>query len=306
MNQPRKALATFTESSQVERPNECPGPRVSIIMLTMNRHRYLSAAISSVRDQSFSNWELIVIHDGLDEKTTSTMAAWCARDSRIRYFHRTTPGNIANAMNFALARCTGDYVSVLDDDDTWIHNDKLQLQISLLEDNKSLVAVGGGAIVIDKEGIETMRYKKPSCPQQCVRRALLANPLIHSTVLFRKESALAIGGYDDTLPDYQDWDFCLKLMRRGEVTNLPYYFATYRVWDGSSSTQHTKTNAWSGLIIVNRHGWSFPGYVPALSVSICYLVYSLLPAWIRRGTFHSLSHFKKRFFSAPTDELSKS
>ena len=56
-----------------------------------------------------------------------------------------------------------------------------------------------------------MRYLKPENDEQIKRRALMANPLAHSTTLYRRESALGTGGYDETLAGFQDWDLWLKL-----------------------------------------------------------------------------------------------
>jgi glycosyltransferase involved in cell wall biosynthesis len=269
---------------------------VSVIMLTMSRPQYLDAAIESVRQQSFPAWELIIVHDGTDPRIAPVVRLWVERDPRIRYFHRPVPGNIADGMNYGIAQGRGRYIAVLDDDDAWIHPEKLRLQVGRLEQDPGLVAVGGGAVVVDGDGREKMRYLKPSEPGECSRRALFANPLIHSSVLYRKSAAEAVAGYDRHLAEYADWDFCLKLMRFGAVANLPEYFATYRIWPGGSSSRHRRT-ARSAMVIINRHGGYFLGHKLALLAGACHLAYSYLPAWMQRCSDQRLSRLKKRLFS---------
>jgi glycosyltransferase involved in cell wall biosynthesis len=270
---------------------------VSVIMLTMSRPQYLDPAIESVRKQGFADWELIIVHDGTDPRIAPVVQSWVERDPRIRYFHRPIPGNIADGMNYGIARSRGRYIAVLDDDDAWIHPEKLRLQIDRLEQDPSLVAVGGGAVVVDGAQREVMRYKKSSDPEECRRRALVSNPLIHSTVLFRKDTALEIGLYDVGLAGYQDWDLWLKLMRRGNIMNLPEYFATYRVWNGGGSSRNVMANAWSAVRIVNRHGGHYRGYVVALAANLGYMMFASLPGGVRRRSYQSLSRIKKRLFS---------
>jgi glycosyltransferase involved in cell wall biosynthesis len=270
---------------------------VSVIMLTMSRPQFLDAAIESVRQQSFTDWELIIVHDGTDPRIAPVVRPWVGRDRRIRYFHRPVPGNIADGMNYGIAQSHGRYIAVLDDDDAWIHPEKLRLQVDRLEQDQHLVAVGGGAVVVDGDGQEKMRYLKPSEPEECSRRALFANPLIHSSVLYRKNAAEAVACYDHDLAEYADWDFCLKLMRFGAVANLPEYFAAYRIWSGGSSSRHRRT-AQSAIIIINRYGRYFRGRKLALLVGSCYLAYAYLPAWLRGRSDQTLSRLKKRVFSA--------
>jgi len=96
-----------------------PPPRVSVLMLTYNRPQFIGKAIQSILAQEFQEWELLVVHDGPNEEIPVAMEEWQKRDSRIHYFQRIIPGNIAEASNFGLAHARGEYIAVLDDDDYW-------------------------------------------------------------------------------------------------------------------------------------------------------------------------------------------
>jgi len=265
-------------------------------MLTMDRPQYVSPAIASVAGQTFSEWELIVVQDGPDPRIAPLVAECARRDPRVRFFQRPEVGNIANALNFAIRQSRGEFLAILDDDDAWIEPRKLELQLAALRRSPELVAVGGGAVVVDGQGLETMRYQRSADPRECAQRALVANPLIHSTVLYRRAAAESVGFYDDSLPGYQDWDLWLKLMKHWQVTNISEYLATYRVWNGGGSSTKILGNAWSAVRIAVRHR-EYPRAGIALLTGIAYMIFALLPSPIRRRFYQTLTRGKKRLFS---------
>lgn len=272
-------------------------PVVSVLMLAVNRPQFIDTAIGSLRAQDFAAWELLIIHDGDDMRIKESVGPWLRKDSRIRYFHRQTMGSMANAWNFGGTQARGEFIGILDDDDAWLHPNKLRMQIACLGADPGIACVGGGAIVVDGKGKEVMRYLKPLQSDACRERALLANPLIHSTVVFRKRAAATVGWYDESLHGYMDWDLWLKIMRYSRVTNLAEYFATYRIWDEGGSSRNVMSNAWSALRIVNRHRRFFPRYPSALMVTLSYLAFALLPGGIRKRSYQGLSRLKKRLFA---------
>lgn len=284
----------FENNQVVERDHDSAS--VSIIMLTIDRPQFIGSAIESVLCQSFKSWELLIVHDGVDPRIEPAVRPWMKKDSRIRYLHRSEKKNIANAINYGILNSRGKYVAILDDDDAWIHPHKIRLQVECLDSRPEVACVGGGAVVVDGSGKELMRYKKPMDDLGCRRNALLANPVIHSTVMFRRNAAEIMGFYDDTLQGYQDWDLWLKIMKRWEIANLSEYFTTYRVWDGGGSSRNVQNNAWSEFRIINRHRGYYPHYSSALVASTLYLCFALLPKNARKKSYQVMSKIKKRLF----------
>ena len=266
-------------------------------MLTFNRPQFIGRAIQSVAAQTFQGWELLVVQDGDNEQIAEQMGQWMEREPRIRYFHRLEPGNIANACNFALARALGDYIAILDDDDYWATPDKLVKQISFLDQHPEYVGCGGGVIVIDERGSPTMSYLKQQQDDDIKRNALYANPMAHSTTMFRKASANAVHGYEESLEGFQDWDLWLKLGKVGKLYNFPEPFLYYTIWSGGGSFLQTKANTRSAIRVVKRHWGQYPGSWLALGMAYLYHWYAHLPVGIKRSTFSMLSRMKKRIFS---------
>jgi len=272
-------------------------PRISVLMLTFNRPQFISKAIESILAQQFSDWELVVVHDGPNQEIPVIMHDWEKRDSRIRYFQRAIPGNIAEASNFGLAQARGEYIAVLDDDDYWACSDKLSRQIEFLDKNPDFCCCGGGVIVVDPTGREQMRYLKVEQDDRIKRQALMANPLAHSTVLYRREAALKVGGYDETLAGFQDWDLWLKLGKLGKLYNFPDYLLNYRIWPGSGSLQQSKRNTESALRITRRHRRDYAGYRVAVTMAMFYHGYAHLPLGVQKFSYSFLSRLKKSVFS---------
>ena len=272
-------------------------PRVSVLMLTFNRPQFLSRAIESIRSQTFEAWELLIVHDGPNEESAAILHDWESRETRLRYFRRFTPGNIAQANNFGLSQARGEYIAILDDDDSWRVPDKLDRQVRFLDQHADYVACGGGAVCIDLEGRETFRYLRPEQHTAIVHNALIANPMVHSTVMYRRAAAEQVGFYDESLSGFQDWDLFLKLARHGHLYNFQDHFLTYQIWQGGGSFSAQRGNTRSAVQIVRRHGPYYRGYPLALLLAWSYYLYARLPLWFRKVTFLSLTHAKKAIFS---------
>lgn len=267
-------------------------------MLTYNRPQLIGRAIESVVAQDFTDWELLVVQDGNNEFTLRTMEEWTRRDPRVRHFHRSKGGNIADATNHGLRHAQGEFGAILDDDDYWACPDKLSRQVAFLDANPDYAACGGGVIVVDSEDRETLRYQRPLTDEAIRRSALIANPFAHGTGMYRLKLVEKIGWYDVSLEGFQDWDVWLKLGQLGKLCNFPEPLLCYRVWTGSGSFGASKGNTRSAIRIVKRHREAYPGFLPAISLAYAYHAYNHTPLWFRRGTYETLQRAKKALFSA--------
>ena len=273
-------------------------PRVSILMLTYNRPQMIGRAISSIRAQSFTDWELIIVQDGSLPDTGRILQQWIEREPRIRYFPRGTVGSIAEASNFGLDQARGEYVAILDDDDYWSRPDKLQRQIDFLDRHPEHVACGAGYIIVDENESPIAEYLKPG-PDDAIRaRALLANPIVNSTSLFRRVVNGAPVRYDTSIRQFADWDFWLTMGAMGKLYNFPEHMAHYALWDGGSSFRNQRGNARAAIRIVCKHRRAYRRFSLALLLAGLYFCYSWLPLPVRRYSYESLSALKKALASS--------
>lgn len=106
-------------------------PKVSIIMPVYNAEKYVSEAIESVRNQSYENWELIIVDDGSIDRSPEIIDAYSRKDPRIKSLHQKKQG-VSMARNFALCQTHGEYVTFIDSDDVY-HPDRLYRMVQIFE-----------------------------------------------------------------------------------------------------------------------------------------------------------------------------
>ena len=106
-------------------------PLVSVIMPVYNAEKYVSEAIESVRNQSYENWELIIVDDGSTDRSPEIIDAYSRKDPRIKFLHQKKQG-VSMARNFALCQTHGEYVTFIDSDDVY-HPDRLYRMVQIFE-----------------------------------------------------------------------------------------------------------------------------------------------------------------------------
>jgi glycosyltransferase involved in cell wall biosynthesis len=266
-------------------------------MLTYNRPQMIGRAIASACNQSFGDWELILVQDGENHATKRLLKDWLAKEHRIRYLPRGTVGSIAEASNFGLAAAGGDYIAILDDDDYWSDPDKLRRQVEFLDGNPEYVGCGGGYVVVDQDNRQRGKYLKPEKDADIRARALLANPVANSTAIFRRVVDGKPVVYDASMKQFADWDFWLTMGARGKLYNFPLHLTNYALWDGGSSFQAQRANGRAAMRIIRKHRREYRGYRPALVLAGLYFCYACLPVGVRRVSYASLSALKKALSS---------
>ncbi len=119
-------------------------PIVSVVLIFLNEERFIEEAIQSVVDQSFTDWELILVDDGSSDRSVQIAKEFAARDHRIRYFEH--PGHVNHGMaasrNFGTAQSSAPYLTYLDGDDVWVPT-KLAEQVDLLDSMPDVAMVNG-------------------------------------------------------------------------------------------------------------------------------------------------------------------
>ncbi len=256
---------------------------VSIILPTYNGAAYIADAIESVRLQTYSTWELLVIDDGSVDDTQSIVQAYEVSDLRIKYIKNDSNLGIQKTLNKGLSLAKGTYIARIDDDDRWSAPDKLRQQVAYLEDHPDTVLVGTGAVVVDEYGTELFRYTLPQRDGD-IRRALLGkNCFVHASVLFRKDAAVSCGGYSESIEQrhIEDYDLWLKLGMQGLVANLDMYGVTLIERSGSITATNRVIQAKRMRAEVILFRKKYPRFVRGYFVSymrlVFFYIYQYLP-----------------------------
>jgi len=273
-------------------------PLVSIVLPTYNRALLLKRSIESVLMQSFQSWELIVVDNNEpDDGTLSVMNAFKKLDNRIYHYicHKSTIPGISHYLNFGINASQGKYVARLDDDDEWCYENKLKEQVEFLESNQDYVLVGGGIIMINEKKKELYRCLKKEEDEDIRKNALLACPFEHVTVLFRKDAAIAVGGYKE-LPVAEDWDFFLKLGKIGKLYNFQHYYTYYLQAGQNISLQHQTEVAKIELKTIKLFRNDYPNYYKGLILTYLQYLYSFFPDNIKSRFQYFLRYIKRNYF----------
>lgn len=236
---------------------------VSILLPTYQGAFRIKKSIESVIAQTYANWELLVIDDGSSDATAQIVAEIAKGDTRIRYEKNEKNIGIQKTLNKGVRASRGVYLARIDDDDIWIDPNKLCTQVDFLNSNQSCVLVGTGAIAVDEQGRELFRHCN-LCEDSAIRHTMLAkNCFFHSSVLFRKETATAVGGYDESeeTKHVEDYDLWLKLGMMGKLSNLPLCGVKIAVRADSLSSKNKVVQFKKSIQIIKKYRKLYPRYL---------------------------------------------
>lgn len=178
---------------------------ISIVMPAYNCEKYLEQAVTSVQNQTYPNWELLIIDDCSSDTTRSLMKKMVSFDKRIRIFFNKKNMGAGQTRNFGVKKATGNWICFLDSDDLW-HPEKLQEQLLLMEKepNARLFFTASAFISENGDPIDYILH----VPERISRKQLLKQNLIScSSVLIQKDLLLKypMPGQKNIHEDFSVW-----------------------------------------------------------------------------------------------------
>lgn len=191
--------------------DRCLFPRVSVVIPTHNRARLLSRAIQSVLNQTYEDFEIIVVDDASSDETGVMIKHFS--DHRIKYIRHADNKGGAASRNTGINNSQGSYIGFLDDDDEWLPM-KLERQIEHLEGKRRVDVVYTGLLICDLERGKTVGEVLPEKKGYIFSDLLRDNCVgTTSSVLIRKVCLEKENLFDEEMPSCQDWDMWLKLSK---------------------------------------------------------------------------------------------
>jgi glycosyltransferase EpsE len=258
-------------------------PLVSIILPTHNGEHYIAQAIKSVLKQSYDHWELLIINDGSTDQTKDIIERYVKQDSRIIYIENEHNLGIQKTLNRGIALAKGTYLARLDDDDQWIKDNKLEQQVSFLENNQEYVLVGTDALVVDASGVTRSVNTMPKTDAHIRANMLSKNCFLHATIMARKDAVEKAGGYSEhgTTLHAEDYDLWLRVGKIGKMTNLNMISTKLTAREGSLTSAHRVMQARHVFSCMVRHHKGYPrvikGYITSLARIVFFFVFSIIP-----------------------------
>jgi serine acetyltransferase len=234
---------------------------VSVVITCYNYGRYLSGAIDSVLEQTYSDFEIILVDDGSTDDTEQVAGSYL-HNPRIQYIRQENAGQ-ANAKNTGIRHSTGELIAFLDADDRWCP-DKLAKQIPCFSDSEVGV-VYSLARYIDEEGKE-FNYKRTS-PYLQPRRGKVSTWLIldnfvqFSSSVVRKECFEKFGVFDESLKMGIDWDLWLRISTGYAFDFVDEQLFYYRVGHAGQMSKNIEVRQECTDRIMKQFFKKFPGVV---------------------------------------------
>lgn len=218
-------------------------PRVSILMGVHNGEKYLPYAIESIINQTFKDFELIIIDDASTDKTAEKIEYYKNKDGRLIVIKNRINLGLTKSLNIGLNVCRGEYVARHDDDDVSIES-RLQEQVNFLDENPKIVIAGSYFQCIDGDGRFISKLEKKPLKMEAIRLFLaIDNPFVHGSVIFRRNVILSLGGYNEEYRTNQDIELWSRLLESHEGANIDKCLMYLRIHRGSVSSGNYKNIA---------------------------------------------------------------
>lgn len=210
-------------------------PKVTILMSVYNGEKYLREAIDSILNQTFQDFEFIIINDASTDKTLDILKSYS--DPRIKVHINNKNLGLAKSLNIGLKMAKGEYVARQDADDISMPN-RLAVQVVFLDTHPDYAVVGAFPKVI-YENSDKIRYGQRPTEDNNIRRTLKTkNCLVHGSTMIRMKCLLDLGFYDESMERSQDFELWLRLSQKYSFKNIPKYLYALRLHNKNLETSY--------------------------------------------------------------------
>lgn len=222
-------------------------PLVNVIMPAFNGEKYIGDAIESVLNQTYDNFELVIVEDQSTDNTLNVIQRY--KDPRISLYVNSKNKGIAYSTNLGISNSVGKYIALLDDDDIALKQ-RLEWQVEFLEDHDEIDILGGRTAYIDKDGKFIRYLKEPIYNSKYIKANLLfynkkfANGTTMMRRSFIEENSLK---YQDGCLGMQDFKFFMDSSKVGTITSIDHLIHLKRIHEEQETARrmkfHTKQRA---------------------------------------------------------------
>ena len=215
-------------------------PRVSVLMPVFNTVRYLDEALCSISNQSFADFELVVVDDGSTDGSRALLESHLAIEPRMRLISRGNRG-LVRTRNELLDAARGELAAWMDSDDISLP-DRLARQVQSFDEDRRLVCVSGSVECIDEDGVAIYVETYPQEHEEIVKLHADGGGLRFGASMMNTALARAVGGFREPFVYGEDFDLLLRLSEQGRMANFPDVLLRYR--HHASSTTSRLGSSW--------------------------------------------------------------
>jgi glycosyltransferase involved in cell wall biosynthesis len=213
-------------------------PTISVLMPVYNAERYVAQAVESILDQTFRDFEFLIVDDGSTDGSLEILKRFAAQDDRIRLISRPNTGYVV-ALNQMLALARGEFIARMDADDISAPN-RFQIQLDYLNSHNEILVLGSAMRWIDPDG-DLLRDHTPPSDHESIDQAHLKRleaVICHPTTMIRRIAFEKVGYYNPDFFGAEDLDLWLRIAEIGILENLPDVLLSYRFHPQKVGIQH--------------------------------------------------------------------
>lgn len=205
-------------------------PLVSIVMPAYNVEKYIGDAIESVLNQTYQNWELLVVDDCSSDNTKNIIEKFQTVDSRIKpIFLSKNGGKPSIAKNVALQKAKGKYIAFLDSDDIWLE-EKLEKQVLFMEKNSNYALTYTGGYWIDDIGGEIKKFLPQYGAGYMLENMLSRYEINNQSVIVKKEVLdKTLTKFNEKITIGEDYNLFMHIVAKYEIASIGEYLIKYRI-----------------------------------------------------------------------------
>ena len=206
-------------------------PKISVIMSVFNAQTYLKEALDSILNQTFSDFEFLLIDDCSTDKSSEILEAYAKKDDRIGLIKNGSNQGLTKNLNTLINIACGEYIARMDADDI-SQAERFKKQVEFLDNNPNIDIVGTFSEDISEDGKILGTRKVPVTNDEIIKLLPTLNPLSHPTVMYRRESIEKLDGYDEKYRTSQDYLLWFEAAGHGMMFyNIPEFLFKYRMND---------------------------------------------------------------------------
>lgn len=231
---------------------------LSIVMSVYNGEKTVGRAIESILNQTYKDFEFIIINDCSRDQTLNILQEYQLEDSRIKILHNEKNLGLAASLNKGINESSGDWIVRMDDDDISLH-DRLENQFNFIQMNPDVDIFGGKAIFQDIYGDEVENFF-PHWPPMDIKDIenffYTSSPLIHPTVCMRKQAIKEIGLYNKDFSGAEDYELWVRAWKNGlHIKNMNTILIRYTVNLGKKSFKRIWKKIYVKYYIIKKYNF---------------------------------------------------
>ena len=266
-----------------------PTPLVTVVVPSFNEDPHIvRASIASIRAQTFTDFECIVVDESTQPELAEACQAACAVDPRFIYIHPNERLGLPKSLNLAIGKARGQLIARFDSDDVCMP-ERLALQVAFLQSHPKISVVGCALDIINGEGQLLTQRRYPQTPTEIAKGMQLTTTVAHPTVMYRKVAIEQHGGYNPDFQFSEDLDLWLRWMNAGlQFANLPQVLVQYRQDNTRRGSGHWRFNLRARIVNFS------PEYLFRRIIGIaCIASWLALPVKLQEPIFKALI-FRRR------------